>query len=286
MPSSSNPLNLVSAALLIFCGFLTAPLGIIGTFSDTGEIRWVFILMAGAGLLLLRGGVQAILDWRRATREEEAHQAALYAGVGAVPPAGEAPGDPGAKVLAHWTYAPEEWREYTGREYRFRKREAFWLGMGVTALGTVFLMMARPVSLPFALALAALIGAIFGGGKLLIAKNAREANAATGSGEVIISPWAVLLNGRYHVLQDGRFHFGGVRYVPDETPPLLEFTVLWNTRKGTTNDQVRVPVPRGREEEARALAASFPGELERALKAHDVRREEGAAASHRAGSPA
>jgi hypothetical protein len=90
-----------------------------------------------------------------------------------------------------------------------------------------------------------------------VARSAHRGNLAAPRGDVIIAPDAILMNGRYHVLQDENFTFGGVRYLEDERPPILEFTVTWATRSGRTNEQYRVPVPRGREDEARALAAAF-----------------------------
>lgn len=174
-----------------------------------------------------------------------------------VPAAPTAPAD--AEVLAHWTYAPDEWSEYTRRELGFRSGEARWLGVGVALFGILMLAFREDTDSRIAAAVSIVIGTVIYVGKMLQARAAHAANAATRGGEVIISPRAVLLNGRYHVLQDDRFHFAGVRLLDEDDPPVLEFTVAWSTRSGRADDQVYVPVPRGREAEARALAASFPG---------------------------
>ena len=263
MARSSNPFNLVSAALLIFCGLLTGPLGVIGFSAETGRMRVVFGLMGVCGAVLVWSGVQAIFAWRGAVKLEGAHRAALHAAVR--PPAPDAPAQaaasgvaPDATVLAHWSYAPGEWREYAAAEYRFRTGEALWFAAGVMLFGTLVLQLSRPATLAVALAVSAGIGALLGVIRLLVARASHATNVATPTGEVVISPHAVLLNGRYYVLEDGRFRFGGVRFLDEETPPVLEFTVWWNTRSGVADEQVYVPVPHGREEEARALAAGFP----------------------------
>lgn len=256
MPSSSNPFNLVSAGLLIFCGLLTGPLGVVGAFAETGPMRLLFGVMALSGAVLIGSGVQAIFAWWRAEQRESAHRAALSGGP--APPAASATPAPDATVLARWNYTPDEWGKYTAAELHFRKGEALWVAAGVMLLGMVVLPVRRGATLAVAFAVSAAIGALFGVLRYVVARAAHAANSAVPTGEVVISPRAVLLNGRYHVLQDDRFHFGGVRLLDEETPPVLEFTVWWRTRSGVADEQVYVPVPRGREEEARALAASFP----------------------------
>ena len=262
MPSSSNPFNLVSAGLLIFCGVLTGPLGLVGLFAETGTMRAVFGALAVCGAVLIGGGIQAICAWQRAVKEESAHRAALTGAPQAQAPA--APPTPAAgqaadpAVLARWSYTPQEWQAYAAEEYRFRVGEAVWFAVGIMLLGTLVLQLRRPATLALALLISAAFGALFGLIRLLVARTTHAAQTATPTGEVVISPRAILLNGRYHVLEDGRFHFGGVRYLDEETPPVLEFTVRWNTRSGVADEQVYVPVPRGREEEARALVESFP----------------------------
>lgn len=299
MPSSSNPLNLVSAGLLALMGVPCTFLGLVGVLAESGSMRLVWGMLALGGLGMTWGAVQAVLAWRRAEVRERGHEAALYQAVRQVAPVAEPrqalqersrpirPAEPAvadgpaaapapveapvqapaasagreaeAEVLAHWTYAPDEWSAYTRGELRFRSGEARWLGLGVALLGILILAFREDTDSRIAAAVSIVIGSVIYLGKMLQARSAHAANTATRGGEVVISPNAVLLNGRYHVLQDDRFHFAGVRLLDEDDPPVLEFTVAWRTRSGRADEQVYVPVPRGREEEARALAASFPG---------------------------
>ncbi|HEX8275622.1 MAG TPA: hypothetical protein VF615_23515 [Longimicrobiaceae bacterium] len=288
MPRSSHPLNLLSAWILFSVALPCTIVGVVGALAETGTMRVVLGALGLSGLAMVWGSVQMVVAWRRATRRETAHEAALYQAVRQAAPAVEPPqalqegaqpafsaaaaadpaapaartspaahttGEADAEVLAHWTYAPDEWSEYSRRELSFRRGEAKWYAAGVVGLGALLLVFQRNAEYTVALGVAGFVGAVFWLGKTLQARAAHAANTATPGGEVIISPRAVMLNGRYHVLQDDRFHFAGVRLLDEEVPPVLEFTVAWQTRSGRADEQVYVPVPRGREEEARALVA-------------------------------
>ena len=263
MPKSSNPINVAVSALLAVMAVPIMILGIVGLFSG-GEIWWLFGLLAASGGLMIVGAIQGVLRWKKAVAEEEATTRAMLQAVGASPAYETSPAaSPAAShgrlpepVLAHWRYDPAEWSAYANREAAYRGREAFRLGLGVTALGTVLLGFSEG-DWAGGLAVSAVIGGIIGVGRWAMARSARASNLSVPAGEVIIAPNAILLNGRYEVLQDHHFRFGGVRYVETERPPILEFTVTWPTRGGRTNEQYRVPVPTGREDEARALVDTF-----------------------------
>ena len=159
-------------------------------------------------------------------------------------------------VLAHWTYEPDEWTAYARREIAYRRSEAVWLAVGIAGVGTV-LMGFLEGEWGVALGVSAAIGGAIGVLKWLMALSAHHANLAVPRGEVILSLDAILMNGHFQVLQDHTFHFGGVRLLENERPHILEFTVKWKTRNGWTNEQYRVPVPAGKEEEARGLLETY-----------------------------
>jgi hypothetical protein len=293
MPKSSNPLNLAVSALLVMMAVPITIVGVVGLFT-AGEIWWVFGLMAASGGMMAASAVQNVFKWKKAVAEEEATTRAMLEatqppaiaptvddrphlrpavddhphpsipGSIAAPapafvsaPAAEAGRLPGP-VLAHWRYDPAEWSAYTEREAAYRTREAIWVGVGMAALGTVILGWSEGdwgMGFAVSASIAALVAALRWG----MARSARASNLSVPGGEVIIAPNAILLNGRYEVLQDHNFRFGGVRYLETERPPILEFTVTWATRGGRTNEQYRVPVPAGREDEARALVDTFRG---------------------------
>ena len=83
-----------------------------------------------------------------------------------------------------------------------------------------------------------------------------EEHGDPGRAEAVITPTAVVLNGRYHVLTGGQFELHGVS---DHTGDLC-FDV-GGQGTGEYSKMVRVPVPLGREAEARALARAFERSL-------------------------
>ena len=108
------------------------------------------------------------------------------------------------------------------------------------------------------LASAVFVAVIIVAGGLLTTKHAHKSNVS-GPGEAIITPSAVLINGRYHVLSNETYRLEGVRFDEAAHPPQLDFTVAWSTRSGPASDHLRIPVPAGRAEEAREVVAAFAG---------------------------
>jgi len=244
MQNSSNPLNAVSAALVLSMAPIILLLGIVGSVAETGQMRVVFLVMTAAGLTMLIGGIQMLVKWRRAVVHETAHQQAIRATVG-----------PRPAVLAHWVYQPGEWSSYTGVEVKRRTGE--WIGVGIAVLVVGFVSSTGGGDEGRAmLASAVFVAVIIVAGGLLMTKHAHRSNVS-GPGEAIITPSAVLINGRYHVLSNETYRLEGVRFDEAAHPPQLDFVVGWSTRSGPARDHLRVPVPAGREAEARQVAAGF-----------------------------
>ncbi|MFL5385745.1 MAG: hypothetical protein ACJ8GN_24790 [Longimicrobiaceae bacterium] len=170
------------------------------------------------------------------------------------PAAPPTPSAAAAPVLAHWTYSPDEWSAYTRREVQYRRSEAFWIFVGTVVLGIVVLRWWEGTDWGTTLAVSLTIAALMGGGKWLIARSAQQRNVATPRGEVVISPTAILMNGSYQVIQDHHFRFRAARVIEGERPAILEIGIEWPTRSGTATEEYRIPIPAGREDEARAIA--------------------------------
>lgn len=275
MINSSHPLNAVSAALVLCMSPILLLLGIVGSLAETGEMRIVFMVMAGAGLTLLISGIHMLVKWRRAVVAETAHQNAIRATVGPRPAAlapqwvqttptrpGAVVPDPvpptlpsGERVLAHWVYEPAAWSSYTGGEVKRRTGESMRIAITVFLVGLVGGSGGGQEGWTM-IGSATFVAVIILVGGMLMAKGDHQANVS-GPGEAIITPTAILLNGRYHVLRNDTYHLHGVSFDEAAHPPQLQFTIGWSTRSGPTRDNIRIPVPRGREEEAREVVALF-----------------------------
>lgn len=261
MPRSGNPFFPVVNLMLVPVGLMILVIGLVGLFSDP-EIWFVFAGLTVAGVLMVGGAAHSLVKWWGWQRREEGEAASMAAvarghaalagpAVPASAPGGAA--TPSVPVLAHWTYAPEEWSAYAQREVRDRTAEGCGLFIGVVLLGTVVVWQeARSWPLSFAIALG--LGAVIGGAKWLMAKSAHERNTATPRGEVVISPTAILMNGSYKVIQDHHFRFRSAHVQEDVQPKLLVIGIEWPTRGGVVTEDYRIPIPAGREAEAHGVA--------------------------------
>lgn len=266
--NSSSPLNAAAALLVLWGAVITLPLGVVGALSDTGPMRMVFVAMAAGGAGMLYGGVKMWKRWRLAVVVEREHQVAIREAVGAAPREPGAPTLPAADlavrshgtVLARWTYTAAEWRAYTQAEWKHRRLEAIVVGVLLLLVGYCAGRGGGDEGEAM-MAAAGLVAVAITGGLLGRAYLARKANEAA-PGEAVITPTAVMLNGKYHVLSNETYSFQGVRYDTEARPPLLEFSIGWSTRGGGSGEKIRVPVPAGREAEAREVVAALGGRVD------------------------
>jgi len=266
--NSSSPLNAVAAMMVLWAAFITLPLGVVGSLSDTGPMRMVFVLMAAGGAGMLYGGVKMWKQWRRAVLVEREHQRAMRDAVGPPPmehgsPIPPGPGvalQSGELVLARWTYTADEWREYTRAEWKRRRLEAVVVGVLLLLVGYCGGRGGGDEGRAMMVS-ATTVGLAITGGLLGRAYLARKANQSA-PGEAVITRSAILLNGKYHVLRNETYSFQGVRYDTEAKPPLLEFSISWSTRQGHSGEKIRVPVPAGREAEARQVVAALGGRVD------------------------
>ena len=167
----------------------------------------------------------------------------------------------GKDLLAHWTYQPEEWQSYTQVELQEKTSQNKWLlaVMAAWALffgglcwvldrdagGFVFLVM---LGLILVLATVA-----FGMPRWRYWRQRR------GLGETWITPNAIYFDGTLVRWPDWGARLENVllRESKGKTPPLLEFEVSTLTRAGRQSQTVRIPVPAGRETEARNILQRF-----------------------------
>jgi hypothetical protein len=249
MPRSSNPAVLVFVVLYLLLGAFFVMIGAV--FAAGGGI---WLLVGGpfllGGLSSIFGAYTLVKQWLRSIRAEK--ETADYMRQ-AVASGGSLSGG----VLAHWVYDAEEWAAYTKREASFRRRQAAVLALGTLVIVTLGGIVAAgdPAA---GFGIGCVVAALVGVARWIRAAVANRANRSAALPEVVIGSSCILFNGRYQVLRDHQYNFGGVRLLENERPPILEFTVTWKTRRGTSNEQIRVPVPRGHEDEARALLDRFP----------------------------
>ena len=233
-------------------------------------IRGLMWVLAISGLFIIYGGFNMFIASRKKMRdidkdETELAQAVkkpvtIEDAVNLIREEAAKPFPDKNTLLAHWSYDTEEWNTFTKKEFGFRIREALIVWLLIAGLGTWLLASYRDMG-----HLAAFITSLSTGGLLtlirfIIAYNARKANSSK-PGDVVISSKSILINGKYHILNDENKTLYKLELLKDETPQILEFSVEWNTRKGTTNEQVRIPIPADKSTEAAKLVEVFNNEV-------------------------
>lgn len=167
----------------------------------------------------------------------------------------------GKQLIAHWTFDPEQWRIFTEKEYRTEKNEKclilvvisgiillvggiFWLIMRDTAAGIVFLILLGVIAI---LAFVAFIVPW-----LTYRRNLKQ------TGDIYIGKNCLYLNGAIHTWSFAGARFEDAKLVLKPSP-LIHVTYTYWTSAGRSfyfyrqAATVRIPVPQGKLEEARAV---------------------------------
>jgi hypothetical protein len=242
-------ITLVSLVVIIF-----ASAGLIVVYRSVGgnNLRSVgtqlalLTLLLAAGLCGLIAGPILTITKRREAREIEEIRA-------------------GRNVLAHWTYAPDEWSQYIRQEIVRARKYFYSLVVAITVI-----VLAVTLSMPSKSSLDGDISALsFSAALILIGVVAFLlwvglyapilAARKRGQGDVYISPRGVLLNDRYYSWA-GLYASGSpkVSFVAGD-PPIIQFDWTIGGRRDKNVREVRLPVPRGHEQEVQDLLTYFKG---------------------------
>ncbi len=167
----------------------------------------------------------------------------------------------GQDVLAHWSYTPAEWQQYAAAELNARtgyNRGLWWVVFGFCLVvgglfwlfdheagGFVFLVL-MGVSLLLALV-------AFGVPRLSYRRQQRK------PGDAWISPGAVFFDGNLAYWNYWGSRLDGVTWqdAAGSAPACLQFNITYLSKTGSQTQALRVPVPSGREAEAREVLAHF-----------------------------
>lgn len=163
----------------------------------------------------------------------------------------------GENLLAHWKYDPVEWRAYAEKEYIIEKRDKrnlFYLVAVISLVVGVGFTIAHPD-------VGWVLLGVFGGLLVFIAilvlfstrYNYRMNKKYLG--EAYITPDGVYLNRQLHLWRGWGASLDAFSY--NEEDKFLAFQYSTPNRTGRADYTVRVPVPAGKEQEARQILASF-----------------------------
>lgn len=156
------------------------------------------------------------------------------------------------QILDTWTFSNEQWQKFINIEKKNKREDNIYFGIGILILSTPMLMILRDTnfmtSLLFTAPLAILIPWLrqqFGNPHL---KN------HIGESIVKIYPDYLIINDKKIDLYGKRKWIKNMKIIETTSDfKLLEFTIEWNTRKGNTNDETRIPIPKNKEQKAKEL---------------------------------
>jgi hypothetical protein len=167
----------------------------------------------------------------------------------------------GSGLLAHWTYAADEWTSYIDTE-QVRIKHDNWFLFGVIAvlvgviaiLALIFKHDAWLVILGAA-AVILLLAAI----STQLAVKSTSRNLRKQPAEVYIGRSGALLGHRFHYWELSKSFLGAAKY-QEGPPPVLQLEYSTPNGRGQNEYSARIPIPRGREEEARQVILKLNAE--------------------------
>lgn len=170
----------------------------------------------------------------------------------------------GGQHLAHWQVDPADWERFTEEDWLRGRREAIrtplWIvGIGLACcLVIVWLGGGLNEAVLFMAAIFAGLAALIGGVMYASVRSTYQQRLRT-PGEIYIGAKGVLNGASYHSWVGFGVSLTGVA-LEESDPYAICFQITTNAGENTSTTEVRVPVPRGREEEAVRLVAQFHGE--------------------------
>jgi len=163
----------------------------------------------------------------------------------------------GANLLAHWKYDPAEWLRYADKEYVDSKRDKwnlFKLDAIISAVvGIGFAIFVRDSGWIVLCVLGGLLLLIV----FVIVFTTRYDYYLNKKylGEAYITTEGVYLNRQLHMFRGWGASLDGIDY--DEKGKCLSFVYSVPSRTGRNDYNLRVPVPLGKEQEARRILERF-----------------------------
>jgi membrane protein implicated in regulation of membrane protease activity len=242
--------------LLIITGAVMLPLGFGLAFSWPSQLSLTAIFFLPFSVFMIWQGVKnlrsasneikeadkKIVETKRILAAEERGSALQKT----------ATGEKDLIVLAHWKYTGSEWQSFWIEEKTERKL-SMWIEIILIAiLGAVLLYLFRSsswdIAFLFSIPVALLIGILRFRLNLSSIKQ-----SSPGTAEAIITSDAVVVNGRYSRLTGENLWIENAAIKEQGGIAVVEITYAWDTRRGRMTEEIRLPIPFGKMEEAKEV---------------------------------
>ncbi|HYF93653.1 MAG TPA: hypothetical protein VD969_15675 [Symbiobacteriaceae bacterium] len=168
----------------------------------------------------------------------------------------------GQDLRAYWTFDPDEWSRHTENEHargmKQTRSTAMWtfiIAFVVIVAIELFAGALSAVTIIIALAIAVGLTALLGGTMYLSTKSAYATNRA-GVGEVFIGGTSIYFGTRFYTWKGKWANLKKVIF-EEGNPCVVQVDYEVGGGDNTSYIEVRIPVPRGREQEAQELVNSY-----------------------------
>jgi hypothetical protein len=264
--------TILSGVIITGCGLMVAPLAVGMLLSYPHQIWLLGVVLAFSSIAMIIGGIKQLISARKKQQQVDQTQTAIQEEIlsAKVQHIGESINNDAIEaaiiqnqeaaqsapidqvILAKWHFTAAEWNRFLQYEKRERKMSSTIESVIIILLGGALLMFAKNANAWLAFGISGVIASIYWLGKYYLSMGSLGASRAVN--EVIITPVAIIINGKYNVLRNDRIWLSKVVVKNETAMQVLEFTFNWSTRKGDTFEEIRIPIPENKLAEAEALA--------------------------------
>ena len=156
---------------------------------------------------------------------------------------------PKVEILANWVYSASEWKEFLKWEKRRRSPTNLVEALSLVIMTTLAIRYSKNVDWVISFVISLMVGLAYSTAKYyinLFSINLEENKIP----EVIVTNKAVIVNGNSNQFLGTNLMLGKVSVNDAGRFNVLEITYGWQTKKGKTFDEIRVPIPKGSLKEA------------------------------------
>ena len=261
--------SLVSALLLFIVSLILLLLagGMIASYLDAMWMVGIFFLVTAIALAYgaVRNLVTRIREDKAAaqqlqtfTRNMTANKTGIVQDISSVTVAAGLGNHSGSIPLACWNYSLPEWEIFLRIETRTLRQDILMQCVLIVVLGTVTVLFSTEATLFGAVAVSASIAIVYGILKYHFHLQSIQ-HKGQGNPVVLILPGALIINGHYNPISGEHMWFINAVIKKEKACSILEITYGWSTRKGDTHDELRVPIPPGKENEAIRIVKELKG---------------------------
>ena len=243
----------VSAFILAGCALVMIGSGISNILHYSAGTWLEGILLLAIGLIV---GIVAIKTYSLARNEKE-----RFEELSAIIEAGknqDFSGKPKVEILANWVYSKSEWKQFLKWEKKQANSSSLVEALSLVIMIALAIRYSTNIDWLLSFAISVMVGLAYCITKYyvnLFSINLEENKIP----EVIVTNNAVIINGHSNQFLGNNLTLGKVSVNDAGKFNLLEITYGWQTKKGKTFDEIRVPIPKGSLKEAIFLQEKLSG---------------------------